>query len=224
MSKSKKIVAVALCLGLVGGALAAPASAGKKKKPKPKPPALVQVEQKMFLVGEGCVAEDRGLSVTDTADVHTCAYAKGGAIAENAPEDAPGGTPWQTWPAIDGVPLKLDATKPVTAEISTAGLFPLVGDYPGISAGTVKITIRLFGETGGEEKLIAEGSAESAAKPGDTSHTAAISVNPDVALDGAEFTSLVLHTRIGGASAGEIFYKLDNPSSFVSIPTWGLAQ
>jgi hypothetical protein len=219
MSKSKKTVAIALCLGLVGGALVGPASAGKKKK-KPKTPALVQVEQKMFLVGDGCVADDRGLSLTDTADVHTCAYAKGGAIAENAPESAPGGAPWQTWPALDGTPLKLDATKPVTAEISTAGIFPLVGDYPGLSAGTVKITIRLFGETGGEEKLIAEGSGESAAKPGDGAHTAAISVQPDAALDGAEFSSLVLRTRIGGASVGEVFYKLDSPSSFVSIPVW----
>jgi hypothetical protein len=217
---SKRTIAVMLALGLVGGALAAPAQA-KKKKPK-KPPAPVSVPQQMFLVGDGCVADARGLSVADTADLHTCAYWKGGILGDVIPEAVPapvGGTPWQTWPAIDGVPLKLDATKPITGEIFTQGLFPLVGDYPGIAAGNVKLTVKVVAGVGGEEKVVGEFVDEFLVTPGEGPHTTEVNITPDAALNGIDLETLTLHTRIGGTSVGQVFYKLDQPSSYITVTT-----
>jgi hypothetical protein len=213
---SKKTIAVALALGLIGGAMMGSAEAAKRKK---KP---VQVDQQMFLVGDGCDADVRGISLTDTADVHTCAYFEGGALAEFGEPalSAAGRAVWIEWPALDGVPLKLDTSKPITGEIYTHGIFPLVGDFPGVAAGNAKLTVQLVGETGGEEKVIGEFVEEFLATPSPTPHLSNVEITPDAALSGVEFTTLRLRTRIGGASAGQVFYKLDNPNSFISIPTF----
>lgn len=218
---SKRVITLVLVLGLIAGATTAPALAGKKKKRK-KAPALVQVDQQMFLRGDGCDAEARALSLEDAADAE-CIYTRAGIVYDAIPESAPapvGSNPWHTWPAIDGVPFQLDATKPITGEIYVQGLFPLVGDYPGISAGQVRVTVKLVGEKNGEEIEIGEFVDEFTATPGAAAHAAMVEITPDEALDKAEFTSLTLHTRIGGASVGHGVYKLDNPSSFITVPTW----
>lgn len=217
---SKKFITLFLVLGLIAGAMAAPAIAGKKKKKKA--PALVQVDQQMFLRGDACDAEARALSLEDGADAE-CIYTRAGIVYDAIPESAPapvGANPWQTWPAIDGVPVALDATKPITGEIYVQGLFPLVGDYPGISAGQVRLTVKLVGEKDGEEIEIGEFVDEFVATPGAAAHASMVEIAPDEALDKTEFTSLTLHTRIGGASVGHGVYKLDNPSSFITVPTW----
>lgn len=218
----KRVFAVSLMAAVVATSLLAPAEAAKKKK-KPKPPALVQVDQKMFLRGDACAADARALSVADAEDDDTCAYLKGGVLNDVVPDGTGAGplaTPaWQTWPATDGVPMTLDATKHATGEIYTAGLFPLVGDYPGLAAGNVTLSVKLVGETGGEEKVIGEFSEEWLATPGDSIHTTVVDITPDAALNGLQFTSLTLHTKLGGNSVGQVFYKLSQPSSFVSIPT-----
>lgn len=218
-SVSRKWMVSALCLALVVGFLA-PAEAAKKKKKKP--PAPVSAEQQMFLRGDACDAEARALSLTDGADAE-CIYTRAGLLYDAIPESAPapvGSNPNHTWPAIDGVPLTLDATTPITGEIYTSGLFPLVGDYPGISGGSVRLTVTLVGESGGEEKTIGEFVDEFTAVPGSAPHASMVEIAPEADLDGAEFTSLTLITRIGGASMGHGVYKLDNPSSFITVPTW----
>lgn len=221
---SRRIVAISLAVALVGVGLALPAQAAKKKR-KPKKPAVVQVEQQMFLRGEACTADARALSLTDNADSE-CIYTRSGLIYDTIPETAPapvGSNPWHTWPATDGVPFKLDTTKPVGGEIFVKGAFPLVGDYPGISAGNVKLTIKLVGEAGGEEVVIGEFVDEYTVKPGDGAHASAVEIQPDAALEGVEFSSLTLHTRIGGPSVGHAVYQLNNPSSYITVPTWASA-
>jgi hypothetical protein len=222
----KKTIAVLAAVGLIAGAFAGTADAAKKKKkPKPKPPALVQMDQQMFLRGDACTVDARALSIVDNPDAE-CIYTRAGIVYDAIPESAPapvGANPWQTWPAIDGIPLKLDTSKPITGEIYLSGLFPLVGDYPGISAGQVRLTVQLVGESGGEEKLLGEYVEEWVAKPGDPPHAAMVSITPDAALEGAEFTTLTLRTRVGGASVGNGLYKLDDPSSFIKVPVWATA-
>lgn len=219
----KKTIAVVAAVGLIAGAFAGTADAAKKKKkPKPQAPALVQVDQQMFLRGDACTVEARALSITDNADAE-CIYTRAGIVYDAIPESAPapvGANPWQTWPAIDGIPLKLDTSKPITGEIYVMGLFPLVGDYPGVSAGQVRLTAKVVGEVAGEEKVLGEYVEEWVAKPGDPPHAVMVEIKPDVALEGAQFDSLTLMTRIGGASAGNGVYKLDDPSSFIKVPVW----
>lgn len=220
----KKLVTL-LLVGVLGLALVGPAAAKKKK---PKPPALVPVDQQMFLRGDACSAEAMGLSLEDAVDADTCAYVKGGILNDTVPDGTPGplgAAAWQTWPAFDGVPFKLDATKPVTGEIFTQGIFPLVSsDYPGLSAGNVRLSVRLVGESGGEEKTIGEFTEEFLVKPGDGVHTTAVEITPDAALNGLDFTSLTLYTKIGGEAVGHTFYKLSEPSSYIKVPTLAAAK
>lgn len=213
----RRLITLMVVLGLIAGALAGPAVAKKKKKK----PALVQVDQPMFLRGDACDAEARALSLEDNADAE-CIYTRAGLVYDTIPETAPapvGANPWQSWPAVDGVPFKLDATKPVTGEIYVKGLFPLVGDYPGFSAGQVKVTVRLVGESGGEEVELGEFVDEYTVTPGSDAYMSEVEIAPDAALHKADFTSLTLHTRIGGASVGHGVYKLNDPSSFIKVPT-----
>lgn len=220
---SKRMIVIGVLVGLLAGALVAPAEAKKKKK---KPPALVQADQQMFLRGEGCTVDARALSIVDAPDSE-CIYTRSGLLYDAIPETAPapvGANPWQTWPATDGIPLKLDATKPITGEIYIKGTFPLVGDYPGISAGSVKVTVKVVGESGGEEKVLGEFVEEYIAKPGDAPHATMVSITPDAALNGLDFDSLTLHTRIGGVSVGHAVYQLNNPSSFIKVPVLAAAS
>lgn len=222
---TRRTVALVVALGLVGGALAAPAQGAKKKK-KPKAPVLVQVDQQMFVRGDACTVEARSLSLEDNADAE-CIFTRAGVAYEAVPESAPapvGASPWQEWPAIDGVPLKLDTSKPITGEIYTEGLFPLVGDYPGVSAGQVHLTIQFVGETGGEEKVLGEFVDEFTAVPGSDPHLSEVEIALPAELEGAEFSSIKMRTRFGGASVGHGVLKLDDPSSFVKIPVWGSAN
>jgi hypothetical protein len=217
----KKALIAGLVLGLVAGSLYAPASAGKKKK---KPPALVQVDQKMFLSAAGdCASVDQFLSASDGQD-QECWYVRAGAIhdaGESVPAPA-GSNPWAEWDAVDGLPIKLHTAKHITGEISTAGacgVITTVDCLPvGISLGQVKLMVKVTGVTGGQEKTLGEFVEEFTATPG-PHHTTQVDVALDPALQGLEFTDLSLWTRISGASGGHGIYKLVDPSSFITIPT-----
>lgn len=107
----------------------------------------------------------------------------------------------------------------MTGEIYTQGFFPLVdASNPGVVVGNVKMTVTLVGETGGEEKTIGEFTDEWLGTPGDTVHKTEVDLAPDAALNGQQFTSLKLVTKIGGDSVGQCYYKLSTPSSFISVP------
>ena len=212
------VLAMVLVAGFTGAAQA------KRKKPKPKPAALVSVDQPMYLRGDACTQEARALSVADAEDAE-CFYTAAGlqyetGVREGLPAPA-GSMRDHTWPARDGIPFKLDATKPVTGEIHTeGGSCPVAGTCSPVtvSAGEVTITVKLIGEANGAEQTLGEQVDEFSTSPG-TQHTTAVSIQPDAALNGLDFTSLTLVTTITGVSVGHGVYKLGEPSSFISIPT-----
>lgn len=216
----KKALIAGLVMGLIAGSLYAPAAAGKKKKK----PALVQVDQKMFLGAAGdCGTVERSLSLADGQDLE-CWYVRAGAIhdaGESVPAPA-GADPWAEWAAADGLPIKLDTAKRLTGEISTAGVCGLLTNLDclpvGMSLGQVKLSVKVTGVTGGQEKTLGEFAEEFTATPG-SHHTTMVDLALDPALHGLEFTELSLWTRIGGASVGHGVYKLVDPSSFLTIPT-----
>lgn len=225
--KTKRIGTALLAVALVGGVVAGSAEAAKKKKkPKPPVPTVMQVDQKMYLRGDACTVEARGLSLVDNADAE-CWYTNSGLLHDlRDGKPSPAGTdPNITWPALDGIPLTLDATKPITGEITTTGGHcPLnLPTGPGclpmpVSAGNVTFVVKVVGEAGGEQKVIGEMTDEFAAGPG-VVHTTKVSITPDAALDKTVFETLTLITRVRGNSVFHGVYKLDNPSSFISIPT-----
>lgn len=180
----------------------------------------------MFLRGDGCDADARGLSIEDADDNDNCVITRAGLLYTVIPPDAPapvGVNPYQAWPALDGVPFTLDATKPLTGEIYTKGLFPLADhSFPWISVGTVRLLVQVVGETGGEEVTVGEFVDEYSSTPS-TSNEARkweVEIEPESKLNKKVFTSLTLMTSIQGESVGHMRYVLTDPwSSFITVPT-----
>lgn len=208
----KKLVVLGLVAGLVAGSLAAPAAA-KKKKPKP-PPAPVSVDQKFFLRQDStsCQTSHEFLSTTDGTDL-SCFYTDGGAMYEVVNQVEPIVT--ASWAAEDGVPFVFDTAKKITGEITVAG--GDVGAGP-TSLGQARFDLTILGEVGGELKEIGAVSETWTTVPGDV-HTIKLDVTIDPALAGQQVTAFEVQTTLRGASIGPHTIELDNPASFVVVPT-----
>jgi hypothetical protein len=212
----KKTLIVALAACLVGSAFVAPAVAKKKKKK----PAAVQVDQKFFLRDtDGCDSGENLLSVTDGPD-SGCWYVDSGPLYDAivgagllTPADL-----GQTWSAMDGVPVTLDATKPITGEISTSSGTCVVdgGCSPAqLGGGVAILDVWVFAD--GEE--IGTFSETFPVTPAG-SHTSAIEIKLDPSLDKVKVNEISVLTYLHGAAVGHGVIELENPASFITLPTW----
>lgn len=225
--------------GLVVGSLGAPAVAKKKK---PKKAALVQVDQKYFLRSTGC-SDDTNfdyLSTTDADEEVQCFYTAAGIRYEigqttgDACADDPttGGqrcavagreSASRYFDAIDGVPITLDTTKPVTGSVWTEGATCPVGDPApcspaGIGAGETTMDVSLVGKIGTEEITIGELSETYQVQPG-TVHEFKINMKIDPALAGKVFDTIELRTWQGGVAVGHgVILTNGDTSSFITVP------
>ena len=216
----KKTLIAVLVLALVGGSLAAPAVAKKKKKK----PAPVAVDQQFFLRdADGCETSENQLSLTDGVDAG-CWYADSGVLYDVVvgaglltPADL-----GQSWTAVDGTPLTLDASKPIVGEISTASGACLVdgGCAPvGIGAGQATLDVTVFATIAGEEKELGTFSESYVVVPG-APHTSKVEIPVDAALTGQEVESLRVLTYLHGAAMGHGIIVLDDPTSFITVPSF----
>lgn len=214
----KKLLVVGLVAGLLFGALGPVDAAKRKRKPKP-----VAMDQKFFLHDNSC-DEDNTLSLLDGPD-NSCWYVDSGILYDVfegagllAVEDLA-----QSWGAIDGVPLTLDATKPITGEVSTTSGACLVDGAPcspaGIGIGQATLDVIVLGEIDGEEKELGTFTEDYVIAPGQT-HTSKIEIKLDEALDKAELATLRVLTYLHGAAVGHGVIELENPASFVTVPAW----
>lgn len=209
----KKLVVLGLVAGLVAGSLAAPAGAAKKKK-KPKPPAApVSVDQKFFLRqdSDACGSSHEHLSLTDGADL-SCFYVDSGAPTTAVSQAQAASVDFA---AEDGVPFVFDTAKKLTGEITVRG--GDIGAGP-MSAGQAMVDIVVVGEVGGEVKEIGTVSETWTTVPGDV-HLIKVDLEIDPALAGQSVTAFELQVTLGGASVGPHTIELDNPASFVTVPT-----
>lgn len=204
----KRAIAVALSLGLLAGAFAMPAEAKKKKK------KAVPVETKFFMHwdddGAGGCEGMVHMSTEDTAGDTGCSYVFQPAqeifIATGASEPLS-----NAYPASDGVPLTLDASKKLTGEFAMRGNF------------AVEATVEwvLEGQTGDDFVEIASGTTE-AFNSGPTAVTGPVilTVEGDIdpKLDKKVFSSLNLTTTIRGVASA--YVGREDPGSFISIPSF----
>lgn len=224
----KKLVVVGLILGLIAGSLVAPAAAAKKKKKK-KPPVVVvapvPTDVNFYLHRDKCVDSNDAttLSTSDDADEGDgCGAVESGLITEaltTAGQDPSGSVDRVTWEATDGVPFVFDATKDVRGEITMASFKGLSENPLGLGAGQTKLHIVVSGSVDGATKTIGEATAEYLVTPDKSSYTVTFTIKPDAALDQVTFTALELTTTVRGASVLNGFYSLDDPASFVTVPT-----
>lgn len=204
----KKTLIVALSLGLLGGALVAPVEAKKKAKPS---------ELKYFLHWEADGATPEGCTKTphmdlkDTEGDSTCGYAF--QVAQEALGAAGQDLLRYTYPATEGAPFVVDASRHLTGEIVLRGA---------VTKSTVEIV--LTGIVGGQTVTLAEGTTAEAigaatnnGLPGQPA-VALVDLEIDAAFDKAKVTGLTLGVTVRGVHRGGIDYEIT--PSHVVVPTW----
>ena len=225
----KKAIVIALTAALVGSAFAAAPAVAKKKKKKPKKPAVVQVDQKFFLRRDGCGtdADNTRLSLEDGADTG-CWYVDAGILYELIAQAAANGAPfnpdvlWEPYPADSGVPLTLDASKPIGGEITFYGgqcVVDPVCSPVGISAGQATVRIRAIATIAGEDVELGTFEDSFTAVPGST-HTSKVEIAIDPALNGVSIEALRIEIFKGGAAYGPGGVEYDEPASFITVPAF----
>lgn len=215
----KKTLIALLVMGLVAGSLVAPAAAKKKKKKKP-----VAVEQTFYLRDlDGCDTSENQLSLTDAPDAG-CWYLDSGAPYEAIVQAglATAADLGQTWTTMDGTPFKLDPSKPITGEISSASGECVVADPCSpvmVGGGQAVLDVVVTATIDGEPKEVGTYTETFVVAPG-SGHTSKIEVPIDPALAGQTVDSLSVLTYLHGAAVGHGAIELDDPSSFILVPSF----
>lgn len=127
-----------------------------------------------------------------------------------------------TFPARDRLPLRLDASRPVTGRIAVEAFEVASFGYGAhVGAGQTVLEVELVGTPAGTEDRAVIGSQtiEFLVTPVEPEHVLEIQLEPDAALHGTTFTEVSLTTQFRGASLLTGFFDLDDPASFIEIPT-----
>lgn len=230
----KPLIAL-VAIGLVAGAIAAPAQA-KKKKPKPKPAAPVQADQKYYLVNmnEGDCASEGMLLMLDQVDVGGgCGSLFAGPVNTALITGTQGictpDTPVQgpicgaiTHTAGEGLPVTLDATKKITGTIFVSSYTGVSQNPAGLAAGAATFHMRLVGTVDGEEKELGTFSADYTVTPDKQLYEVPFEIAIEGALDKAELSTLAVDLWNTGPAAVHGFYETN--TSNIVLPIWKLAR
>jgi hypothetical protein len=185
----KRYVVLLMVVGLVAGLFAPTADARKKKR---KPPAPVAVDTIYHIVwnGEGC-ALSTTTELASTED--SCADPFAGATADDL------GTGPFAMPALDAVPLTLDAAKPIKGKITTQSFYA-VGVGPDVMGiGQAQLEVKLVGTSGGEEIVIGELTTDPyTVTPASADYVVEFEMQPAAELQGKVFDGLTLDLRLVG--------------------------
>lgn len=212
----KRFVALALVVGLVGGYMGATDALAKKKK-------LVPKDVKFFLRDDNVCEDPNFLSIEDGED-QGCWQSDSflnEVFIDNAGLFGPELVA-QSFETRDGVPLTLDATKAVTGEISTYSGSCIDASIPcspvGVGAGQATIDITLTATVGGTETLLGEQSETFTVVPGGP-NTFDLDIELDDALNKKKFDSLKLMIYPHGVALFHSGVEMENPASFITVPT-----
>ncbi len=186
----KRYAVILMVVSLVIGLLGSTADAKKKKKPK-KP---VPIDQIFHIVwgGEGCVLS----TTTDMASEEDgCNDPFAGMFGEQL-----GSGPW-AMPTVDGIPVTLDASKPIKGKISAQSYYlygpPAQGDVMGI--GQAQLSVKLVGMSGGEEIVIGELVTDPyLVTPASADYVVEFEIDPADELQNKGFESLTLNLELTG--------------------------
>ena len=115
------------------------------------------------------------------------------------------------YPATDALPLTLDPSRPVSGEITLHS--------NGVGAGQAEVDLTLTGTSGGETVVIAEQTLTYVMTPDSDTYTSPIEMIPDEGSNGKVFESLEFTTWVRGPSLLHGYASVDDPPSFVVVPT-----
>jgi hypothetical protein len=200
--KFKKLLALGLMAGLVVGSLGVAEAAKRRKIVK-----FIPTEQSFFLRWDG-TADTCGeayLSIEDGEDLGNGCEAVAQPAQEVLIATEQGIT--RDWPARDGVPFLLNATKPITGTINI---------FQAVSVGG-SLEIVLSGTTGGELVEIGTATADVPTTPMDITPVE-FEVTPAAELNKKKFTSFNLNTTQRGVAVSYI--EMEDPTSSLVLPTY----
>lgn len=204
----KKKISVLLALGLVVGSLAGTAEAAKKK-PKPKTPVPVEVKFLLGHDGESCI-----FSTTAMAGDGDCGSPFWGLLGEELEPEALGAS------AVDGLPLTLDATKPIKGTLVMESYAAVLGpDVVGV--GRPSVTITATGTSGGAEVALGEFTSDPyLVTPNQVPYPVDFEIQIPAEHDKKVLEGLTLTWKVTGQSMFHGAVQPDAASNFFTIGAW----
>lgn len=178
--------------------------------------------RKYFLRRAECGGDDNLWLSTKNGPDTACADMQAGLL-----NDAVGQTElsetWQSYPAVNGVPFVLNATKPITGEITVYGAGcieePACLPQGGLAAGNATLRLVVVAVTkAGKERSIGEFAESFVITPDEPTYTSTFKVWPDEFFSGDRFSGLRLDVQVGGVSYGPGGIAYDDPASFIKVP------
>jgi hypothetical protein len=223
----KKLVALALVGGMLAGGVTSAEGAKRKKKKIVK---FVPGESTFYISHtpeSTCgTAGAVFLSTTATQGASSCGHLFYGAIREvliragqEGALDALGLSPKPTtYPATDGVPFLIDASKEIKGQVVVKSRSASAqGQAVAAGVGQSELVVSLTGTAEGEPVTIAETTVQYLVQPNSTP-TVEFTLQPDEALTKTQFSSLELTLSNRGASVAHGFYSTAG-DSFFALPT-----
>ena len=231
--KVKKLLALAMIAGLVVGSVNM--ADAKKKKKKKKKPVPVQADATYYMRADACDGEETDnlrLSLEDGPDAgNVCGWLNNGLLNTAAAAAGEPETPVinvtvakDVWPVADGLPLTLDASKPLTGTLNLRSAFHDAAPDNGLSVGEAKLEISFTGVSGGEELPIGNATVTYTVTPQASNYAAEFEIDLVDELDKKVLESLSMTTAVHGNTLLHGSFEMDDPASTVIVPTWVLKK
>lgn len=156
------------------------------------------------------------LSITNGTDGGTgCGYIGGWNALGTADEEGFA----MDFPAADGLPFTLDASRPLTARISMDSYRGIVGNPVAIAAGTANLKITVTGSTASGSVALGTQTLTKQVLPTTGLQTYDFSIPMPASQDKKDFTSLNLHMTMTGPGVGH-GYVNHSGASYMDMPTY----
>lgn len=211
----RKMLVVALVVGLLGGSLVGPVEAKKKKK------KLAAVPVTFWFANEsgGC-ADDSAfvLQLTEATEGSNCGNLTYGATYGPA-SDAGVANPY-TYNAVEGLPFILDATQKITGTIQVSSRSVAAGVPAFLGAGQATTIGTVTGTTGGESKELGTFESTYTVTPAQGVYEVKFEIEAPTEFDKAEFTGLGISLHTEGPVVNHGYYRVHSPASSFTVPTW----
>lgn len=157
------------------------------------------------------------LSVEDGPDKANCGYVDAGVVQEGVILLLGKYTTQRTWFAQDGLPMTVDAARPVTTDI-TLKSFQVVRPAA-LGAGQAVFDVTLTGFSDGEQVVLGHAEESYLVTPGTYEYRLRFDIDIPDELQGVTLTSLEMSTVVRGAVLLHGAFSVDDPSSTVTVPT-----
>lgn len=184
----RRNLVILLLAALVVGMIA-PAEAAKKKKKPPAKPVPVDVVYNVVSGGEATCA----LSIA-TGEPASCGDPFGGGIT-GAAGQAAGPIPIA---AVDGLPLTLDASKPIKGKFVMRSYGLAAVPQAPLGAGEAEVTFVLTAIAGGEDLTLGEATTSYLVSPASRTYDVEFEIAPAAELTGKVLDSLTLSYEVTG--------------------------